>query len=317
MILITGSAGFIGFHLAEFYLKRNIQVVGIDNLNNYYDPRIKKNRLKILKKNKNFIFLKIDLKKGESFKKLNKYRKKIKFVIHLAGQAGVRYSISNPLTYIKNNIEGYINLLEYFKFQKNLKCIFYASSSSIYGEQKKITNKDNMISIYAVSKKTLEQISSVYNHLYGMKFFGMRFFTVYGPYGRPDMSVYKFFNKISKNKSIEIYNRGNHFRSFTYISDIVDNINRLLLYVKKFKNKKFNEVINIGNPKSVDLRYVVNLIEKNFKKKIKKKFLPLQMGDIIKTRANVKKEQIKYKFNFEINIDKGIEKFAKWYFNEK
>ena len=317
MILITGSAGFIGFHLAEFYLKKNIKVIGIDNLNDYYDPKLKKKRLKILEKNENFVFHKIDLKEKNSFKKLNRYRNKIRFIIHLAGQAGVRYSIINPLTYIKNNVEGYINLLEYFRNQKNLKCTLYASSSSIYGEYKKNIHKDNMISIYAVSKKTLEQISSVYNHLYKMKFIGMRFFTVYGPYGRPDMSIYKFFQKISKNEIIEIYNQGNHFRSFTYISDIVDNINKLLLYVQKFNKKNFNEVINIGNPNSVDLRYVISLIEKNFKKKIKKKFLPLQMGDIIKTRANIRKEQIKYSFDFKIRVDEGIKKFAKWYFNEK
>ena len=173
-----------------------------------------------------------------------------------------------------------------------------------------------MISVYAVSKKTLEHISSVYNHIYKMNFFGMRFFTVYGPYGRPDMSIYKFFNNISKNKNIDIYNYGNHFRSFTYVSDIVENIDRLIKQSNK-KNKNFNKVINIGNPKSIPLMDIIRLIEKKYNKKIKKKFLPLQIGDIIKTQANVKVEQKKYKFKFKVHINEGIEKFFNWFSNEK
>lgn len=313
MILITGSAGFIGFHLALFYLKKDKKVIGIDNLDNYYDVKFKKTRLNILKKYKNFIFYKIDLKKKNSFKKLDKFKKKIKNIIHLAGQAGVRFSIINPSTYIKNNIEAYIYLLEYFKLQKNVKSILYASSSSVYGDALKKKENEKMISVYAVSKKTLEHISAVYNHIYQMNFIGMRFFTVYGPYGRPDMSILKFFNKISQNKSIEVYNYGKHFRSFTYISDIVENIDKLLIKTN-IKNSSFNEIINIGNPRSVSLKYLIKLIEKKFNKKIKKTYCPLQIGDIIKTEANIKNEQKKFKFRFKVNIEKGIDVFSKWFF---
>ena len=316
MILITGSAGFIGFHLSLFYLNRKKQVIGIDNINNYYDTKYKYQRLQILKKYKNFKFVKLDLKKKGSLNKIKRYKNKIKNIVHLAGQAGVRYSIINPSTYVKNNIEAYIYLLEFFKSQKNLKSILYASSSSIYGDMKIKKNKSqSMISVYAVSKKTLEHISSVYSHIYNMNFVGMRFFTVYGPYGRPDMSIFKFFNNISKNKKIEIYNFGNHSRSFTYISDIVENINRLINLTNR-KSKKFNEIINIGNPKSISLMKVVNLIDNKFKKFSKKKLSPLQVGDIIKTQASIKREKQKYNFKFKVNIEEGIEKFSKWFFNE-
>lgn len=317
MILVTGCAGFIGFHLSLFYLNKNKRVIGIDNLNNYYDVRHKIKRLKILKKHKNFTFIKIDLKDKNSLKKIDKFKNKIKNIVHLAGQAGVRYSIVNPTTYIKNNIEAYIYLLEYFKLNKNIRSILYASSSSVYGElNKKNPKSEKMISVYAVSKKTLEQISSVYNHLYNTNFIGMRFFTVYGPFGRPDMSIYKFFNNIIKNKKIDIYNYGNHARSFTYVSDIVENIDKLISQTNKNK-KKFNEIINIGNPKSIPLMNVVSLIEKKFNKKVKKKYYPLQTGDIIKTEANIKSEQKKYKFKFKVNIKQGIDNFYNWFQNEK
>ena len=316
MILITGCAGFIGFHLSKFYLDKKIKVLGIDNINNYYDVNYKYKRLKILKNYKNFTFIKLYLKKKKSFKKIDNYKKKILNIIHLAGQAGVRYSILNPSTYIKNNIEAYIYLLEYFKHQKKLKSILYASSSSIYGDKKKKKDKQDMISIYAVSKKTLENISKVYSHIYEMNFIGMRFFTVYGPYGRPDMSIFKFSNNIKRNKKIDIYNYGNHSRSFTYRSDIVENIDRIINQTNK-TNKKFNEIINIGNPKSVPLMAVVKLIEKKFNKKVKKNYFPLQTGDIIKTEANIKNEQKKYKLKFKVNIKEGIDNFFNWFLNEK
>ena len=313
MILITGCCGFIGFHLSQFYLKKGKKIIGIDNLNNYYDTKFKKNRLKILKKNKNFKFYKIDLKNKDSLKKISRY-KKIKYIFHLAGQAGVRYSIISPQSYVSDNISAYINLLEFFKNNKSLKCIFYASSSSVYG-QKKINKEENIISVYAVSKKTLEYLSNVYNYIYKMNFIGMRFFTVYGPYGRPDMSIFKFFKNMSLNKQIDVYNYGNHQRSFTYISDLIENINRILLYYKNKKN--FSNIHNIGNPKSISLKFLIKIIEKQVGKKTKKKLLPLQTGDVIKTIANVKEEQSKMGFKFKINIHEGIKNFAIWFKNEK
>ena len=197
--------------------------------------------------------------------------------------------------------------------------ILYASSSSIYGEEIKSKSRkiNKMISVYAVSKKTLENISEVYHKIYGMNFIGMRFFTVYGPFGRPDMSIFKFFNNISKNKPIDVYNYGNHSRSFTYISDIVENINKILLYTKKRKAKNICKVINIGNPKSVNLNYVIALIGKCFNKKTKKKLLPLQTGDIVKTKAVMTKEIKEFNFTFKVNIKQGIHNFANWFLNEK
>ena len=174
-----------------------------------------------------------------------------------------------------------------------------------------------MISVYAVSKKTLEDISFVYHKIYRMNFIGMRFFTVYGPYGRPDMSIFKFFNSISRNKKIEVYNYGNHSRSFTYISDIVENIHKLILYLKRNNKKYICRVVSIGNPNSIDLKYVIKLIEKFSYKKSLKKMLPLQTGDIIKTRAKMKKEIAKYTFKFKVNIENGISNFSKWFFNER
>ena len=313
MILITGCCGFIGFHLSRFYLKKGEKIIGIDNLNNYYDPRYKKNRLEVSKKIKNFKFYKLDLKNRNSLNKISKH-KKIKYIFHLAGQAGVRYSIISPQTYVSDNISAYINLLEFFKNNTQLKCIFYASSSSIYG-QKKIDKKENMISVYAVSKKTLEHLSNVYNYIYKMNFVGMRFFTVYGPYGRPDMSIFKFFKNFSLNKHIEVYNYGNHQRSFTYISDLIENINKILLHYKNKKN--FSNVHNIGNPKSIPLKTLIKIIEKQLGKKVKKRLLPLQTGDVVKTVANVKKEKSQMGFKFKINIHEGIKRFADWFKNEK
>ena len=318
MILITGCAGFIGFHVSNFYLSKGVKILGIDNLNNYYKVSNKKKRLNILSKKKNFKFIKFDLKNEFSYKKLNKYKKNIKFIIHFAGQAGVRYSFENPNSYIKNNIQAYINLLEYFKHQSNLKGILYASSSSVYGDKSKKHEKNyNMISIYAVSKKALEHISKVYNRVYKLNFIGLRFFTVYGPYGRPDMSYFKFFKNISLNKPIEIYNYGNHSRSFTYITDVVENLDKIIVHIKNSPRKYFCDVINMGNPKSVKLNYLINLVEKFCKRTSKKKFLPLQLGDVKKTKASTKKNSKKFGFKYKVELEEGIKKFSNWFFNEK
>ena len=191
-------------------LKQNKKVVGVDNLNAYYSVKFKEERLKLLKKNKNFKFLKIDLSKKKHLKKLKKYAFKIDKIIHLAGQAGVRYSIKNPTTYILNNPYAYLNLLEYFKNSKKLRLILYASSSSVFGDVLDKKNINKPISVYAVSKLSMEQISYVYSNMYKMKIIGMRFFTVYGPWGRPDMSLYKFTKNIINNRKIDVFNFGNH-----------------------------------------------------------------------------------------------------------
>lgn len=315
MILITGCAGFIGFHLSIYYLKRNQTIIGIDNLNSYYDKKLKLRRLKELKKFKNFIFIFLDLKKKKSLTKLKKYN--FKYIIHLAGQAGVRYSITNPISYVDNNIKAYINLLEFFKYQKNLISILYASSSSVYGDKISEIKNYNIKSVYAATKKTMEFISDIYCEIYKLKFIGMRFFTVYGPYGRPDMSIFKFFTNISKNKKIDVYNYGNHKRSFTYIDDIIFNINKIILHSKKNIKIKDSKVYNIGNPQTVNLLRLIKIIEKIIKKNVKINFMPFQTGDVLKTKANIGKDENQLGFRFKVNIEQGVKNFYKWFLNEK
>ena len=316
-VLITGVAGFIGFHLAKKLLDKKIKVIGIDNLNNYYETSIKLQRLKILKKYSNFKYIYGDLKNISVFKK-KELKNNINYIFHFAGQAGVRYSIKKPKEYIKDNTMAYLNLLENFKNSKKLKAIFYASSSSVYGND--TTNSSNAspkkpISVYAVSKLSMELLSSAYLSLYNMKCVGLRFFTVYGPWGRPDMAYFKFCNLISQNKKIEIYNDGKHFRSFTYIDDVISNI---LLIQKNLGKINFQKesVFNIGNPKNESLKKFVNLIEKNIYIKAKKIYKKKQPGDVLNTRSNNRIENKLFKFKFETNLEKGIKKFINWFLLE-
>ena len=315
--LITGVAGFIGFHKALYELKKGKRVIGIDNLNDYYDPKLKNSRLNILKKNKNFLFLKKDLSKNNCYHSLKKYFNQIECVIHLAGQAGVRYSITNPEEYIKHNIVAYVKLLEFFKNSKKLKLILYASSSSVYGE--KVSNKNSTfpaskpISIYAASKLSMELISNVYCHLYKKNLIGLRFFTVFGPWGRPDMSYFKFFNLFLKNKKIFIYNYGNHSRSFTYIDDLINNISLVENYYLKRSKKAESSVFNLGNPKTISLKKLIKTMEKISGKKFKKKYTEKQPGDVIKTNANLKIEKKKFKLKFSYDLKNGMKIFYSWF----
>tara|TARA_B100000989_G_C19531636_1_gene470330 strand:+ start:3108 stop:4091 length:984 start_codon:yes stop_codon:yes gene_type:complete len=316
-ILITGVAGFIGFHAAKYELKNGNYVIGVDNLDNYYDMRIKKDRLDILKKQKKFLFIKDDLKNKNFYKKLKKHIKNIELVLHMAGQAGVRYSIYNPETYVTNNILAYVKLLEFFKFSKKLKTIFYASSSSVYGEsgEKKMSNfnVNKPISIYSASKISMELISNVYSRLYNMNLVGLRFFTVYGPWGRPDMSYFKFLIKNKKNKPIEIYNFGKHQRSFTYIDDLILNLFKIIKYYRKNKTKGISCVFNLGNEKTIKLMDFLNTLENVSNIKFKKKFVRKQMGDVEKTGANLKIENKRFNFRFNHSLRDGLEKFYKWF----
>ena len=235
--LISGSAGFIGFHLSLKILSKGFKVIGVDNLNNYYDVKLKRDRNKILKKNKNFIFKKVDIKNYSGLEKIFK-KYNIDPVIHLAAQAGVRYSLKNPKSYVYNNINGFFNILDISKNFK-IKKFIYASTSSIYGIQKKYPLKenfetDNPIQLYAATKKSNEIIAASYSNLYKMRTIGLRFFTVYGPWGRPDMALFRFTRNILSGKPIHVFNRGKHSRDFTYVDDIVDGIYKILV----FKNKK-------------------------------------------------------------------------------
>ena len=313
-ILVTGSAGFIGFHTTVKLLKNKINVVGIDNVNKYYDTRLKKNRIKSLKNFKNFNFYKVDL---TQYKKLDNIIKKykIKYIIHLAAQAGVRYSIDNPKSYFKSNLEGFFNILELSKNNK-IQHLIYASTSSVYGNSKnfplKEENNTNLpLSFYAATKKSNEVMAHSYSYIYKLPCTGVRFFTVYGSLGRPDMALFKFTKNILENKPIELFNKGDHIRDFTYVDDIVDGIYSLIK--KQPKSKIPYDIFNIGNGNPKKLLEYVKEIELNLGKKAKIKKLPLQIGDVVKTHADIKKLQIKTKYKAKTNIKKGISNFIEWY----
>tara|TARA_B100000963_G_scaffold62657_1_gene50689 strand:- start:67 stop:1023 length:957 start_codon:yes stop_codon:yes gene_type:complete len=315
MYLITGVAGFIGMHFAKKMLDLGNKVLGVDNINNYYDTKLKKSRIKILAKYKNFKFIRADLKDPNSYKKIKKSN--ISHIVHLAGQAGVRYSIKNPAAYVNDNILSFVHLLETFKDSKKIKCIVYASSSSVYGKSKEHFSKNYLlqpISMYAATKMSMELISNVYLDLYKLKSIGIRFFTVYGPHGRPDMAYYKFCNQIKKNETIKVFNMGKHKRSFTYIDDAVNNLYQILKNSNKI-NTLETPVVNIGNPKTITLTKFISILEKKLSKKSKKKFLKRQPGDVLETKAIINFEKKKLKLLFKTELEEGITKFVNWHNN--
>ncbi len=288
-----------------------MNVYGIDDLNPYYDVHLKKNRLSILKKNKNFHFIK---KKIED-KKINSFfqKKKIDVIINLAAQAGVRHSLKNPYVYIESNIMGQVNMLELAK-KLNVRKFIYASSSSVYGGNKKMpfsTNQkvDNPISLYAASKKSAELVAECYSHLFNIKCTGLRFFTVYGPWGRPDMATFIFTKNIIEKKKIEIFNYGKMQRDFTYIDDIVQGI------LGAMKNKKIvnHKIYNLGNSNPEILIEFVELIEKTLGLKAKKKLMPMQPGDVSKTYADIRESRKDLNYSPKVKISEGIPKFIDWY----
>jgi len=314
-ILITGCAGFIGFHTAKKFLKNNCNVVGIDSLNNYYSLTLKKNRIQLLNQNKNFKFYKINISSSKQIKKI--FQSKFDIVINLAAQAGVRYSIKNPKAYTDSNISGFLNILENIKLKNKNIALIYASTSSVYGDSKnKIldekVNTSNPIQYYAVTKKTNELMAHAYYKLFNISSIGLRFFTVYGPYGRPDMALFRFTKNIINNKPIDVYNFGNHYRDFTYVDDISESIFRLAKKIKKRKKNIF-EIFNIGNGFPIKLGKFISIIEKSLNKKAKKNFINLQKGDIVGTHASSKKLFKYINYKPKTNVQLGIKNFVKWY----
>lgn len=313
-ILITGAAGFIGFHLALRLSKiKSCKVFGIDNLNDYYDVNLKKNRLKILKNH--IQFFKIDICNEN---KLNQLFKKNKFdtVFHLAAQAGVRYSYKNPDAYFKSNMIGFQNIIQFSK-KNGVKHFIYASSSSVYGDNESLPLKENHktdkpLSYYAATKKCNEILAEAYSNFFHLRCTGVRFFTVYGPYGRPDMSLYNFTNNIKKNKKIKIFNFGKHKRDFTFIDDTVNGLIKILNYKKKLIS---HEIFNFSYGKSIKLSEYIKVLEKNLKKNSRKSYIKKQKGDVINTFGSIQKAKKKLKYRPKHTINKGIEKYVKW-FNE-
>ena len=333
-ILVTGSAGFIGFHVCKKLLQDGNQVIGLDNLNNYYDPKLKKSRIdeliKISKKNKiNFNFIKVDLvnfnKLEQIFSSHNDKSLKISIVIHLAAQAGVRYSIENPSAYVQSNLVGFCNIIEIAK-KYNVDHFYYASSSSVYGGNKKLPfeeldNVDKPISLYAATKKSNELIAHTYSHLFNLPTTGLRFFTVYGPWGRPDMALFKFTESIISNKPIRVFNYGNMLRDFTYIDDVVHSIINLInksseaknnLTKNNFQNVPY-KIFNIGNSRPTKLTDYIKSIEVNLGKKADIILDEMQPGDVEATYANTKYLEQYINFRPNTSIEKGIKLFIEWY----
>jgi len=315
--LVTGAAGFIGFHLCLKLLNNGHSVYGIDNLNNYYDVNLKKNRLKHLLQNKSFKFKKIDISDNNFVKKIYPSVKNIKIIIHLAAQAGVRYSIKHPYKYIKNNVKAQVSILELAKKIKNFEHLFYASSASVYGYNKKIpfavTNRvDDPASLYGATKRAGELISNSYSMMFKINCTGLRFFSVYGPWGRPDMAAYIFTKSLFKNKTIDLFNYGRMERDFTYIDDIVEGI-ILLIKSKKSKQKIQHKIYNLGNNKPESLLKLLKLLEKFTGKQAKIKKTGMQLGDIRHTYADIKESKKDFKFYPKVKIDEGLSEFVNWF----
>ena len=324
-VCLTGVAGFIGFHLAKKLESEGYKIVGIDNLNSYYDKNLKLDRLSELAKLKNFEFLELDI--SDDIEMLNLDKKfNFEIVINLAAQAGVQYSLINPHEYISSNIRGFLNILELSKRQQ-VEHLLYASSSSVYGLNKKIPfsehdNVDHPISIYAASKKSNELMAHSYSYLFDLPTTGLRFFTVYGPWGRPDMALFIFAKAAMENETIRVNNNGNHSRDFTYVDDIVSGISSVIplhpkrdenLESKPFQSKAPWRILNIGRGQRVQLMEFIEIIEDYFGKEIKKEFVPLQVGDVANTYCDTTKLRENYNYDPKITVKEGVIRFLDWY----
>ena len=335
VILVTGAAGFIGFHLCSKLIKNGFNVIGFDNINNYYDKNLKKDRIEklnniSLNEKDNFKFIKGDLANKKDLNKIfnNGFLgSKINIVINLAAQAGVRYSIENPSAYIDSNLVGFSNILEESR-SNNIEHFIYASSSSVYGGNKKlpfreIDSVDHPVSLYAATKKSNELLAHTYSHLFKIPTTGLRFFTVYGPWGRPDMALFKFTKLMFDNKPIRVYNHGKMIRDFTYIDDVIESMFRLLDkppeedfdYENPSPNKSWApyQIFNIGNSNPTKLTDYINSIEKHLGKKPKIIFEDLQPGDVEATFAETSSLEKWINFKPSTSIDEGIKNFVDWY----
>lgn len=312
-ILITGAAGFIGFHVARSLLNEGKEIIAIDNLNPYYDVKLKQARLDILNKNKSFKFHEIDIADYNNLRQtLEPYS--VSRIIHLAAQAGVRHSITHPFDYVESNVKGQLSILEYARNNKNLKLLISASSSSVYGNSKEVPfkvtdNTDNPASLYAATKKSGELMAKSYADLYRIPTVVLRFFTVYGPWGRPDMAYFSFTKNIIEGKPINVFNDGNMRRDFTYIDDIVGGVIGAL----DIEHGTPYRIYNLGNNKAEKLKDFIEVIESTIGKKAIINYLPMQPGDVFETYADITESIRDLNFRPKTTIQKGIPKFIKWY----
>ena len=327
-VLVTGAAGFIGFHLSQKLCNQGFDVIGLDDINDYYDIKLKHSRLEILKSESRFTFYEMGLTDRKAINDLFD-RQKFDYVVNLAAQAGVRYSIINPYAYLESNLHGFLNILEACRHHA-VKHLVYASSSSVYGANRKLPfsvhdNVDHPISLYAASKKSNELMAHTYSALYNLPTTGLRFFTVYGPWGRPDMALYLFTKAILEGNPIEVYNNGQMRRDFTYIDDIVEGITRLLPKIAT-RNENWDgqhpdpatsfapyRIYNIGNNQPVELLRFIEIIEEKTGKKAIKKFMPIQGGDVQDTFADVDDLMREVDFKPSTSIETGVGRFVDWY----
>lgn len=315
--LITGAAGFIGFHLSKALLEKGASVVGMDNMNDYYEVSLKEDRLKILEKSSGFYFEKADIADKETvFGLMEKYHPQV--VVHLAAQAGVRYSIDHPDAYVQSNLVGFFHILESCRHFP-VEHLVFASSSSVYGANKKVPfsaedQADHPVSLYAATKKSNELMAYSYSKLYGIPLTGLRFFTVYGPMGRPDMAYFKFARKIMAGEAIQIYNNGDMRRDFTYIDDIVKGMENILCNPPSpDENGASYKIYNIGNNQPEKLMDYIAVLEKCLGREAKKEYLPMQPGDVYETYADVSELMRDYDFKPSTTIEEGLGKFAEWF----
>ncbi len=327
--LVTGAAGFIGFHLSRRLLENGWNVVGVDNLNDYYDPSLKRARLEILQKNQRFIFKHLDIADRAGMERLFE-GSGFSVVVNLAAQAGVRYTIENPRAYIDANIVGFLNILEGCRHSESVRHLVYASSSSVYGANTSYPfsvhdNVDHPVSLYAATKKSNELMAHTYSHLYGLPTTGLRFFTVYGPWGRPDMALFKFTRAIRAGESIDVYGQGDMRRDFTYIDDIVEGVVRVMTTVPQPDPEWTGDapdpsssaapwrVFNIGNNDPVELLRFIEVIEEAIGEKAVKNLLPMQPGDVPATAADVRALSDAVGFEPSTPIEEGVKRFVEWY----
>lgn len=327
-VLVTGAAGFIGFHLSSLLCQRGYQVAGVDNLNPYYDVNLKLARLDQLKSNPGFTFHHVDIADKNGIDKIFESQR-IDYVVNLAAQAGVRYSVQNPYVYAQSNINGFLNILEASRHAK-LKHLIYASSSSVYGANRKMPfsvhdNVDHPLSMYAATKKANELMAHSYSSLFNLPTTGLRFFTVYGPYGRPDMALFLFTKAILEGKPIDVYNHGKMRRDFTYVGDIVESISRLIPKPAEPNNAWSGHtpdpsssfapyrIYNIGNHSPVELDLFITTIEKKLGRKAIRNLMPIQSGDVPETFADVKDLEEAIGFKPSTSLEVGIGKFVEWY----
>jgi UDP-glucuronate 4-epimerase len=310
VVLVTGSSGFIGFSLSRKLLEEGRVVIGVDSMNSYYDVNLKNARLEILKAFDNFVFYEKDIQNMKALKAIFK-EQKVDVICNLAAQAGVRYSLEDPFSYEKSNLEGFLNLLEIAR-EHEITNFVYASSSSVYGSNKKVPfsvddRVDNPVSLYAATKKANELMAHAYSHLFNIPCTGLRYFTVYGPWGRPDMALFLFTDAILNNRPINVYNYGDMKRDFTYIDDIVAGT------IAAIDKPAPYEVYNLGNSKTEQLMTLIEILESELGREAEKNMMPMQPGDVKQTSADIRKTRDNLGFDPKTPLEEGIKKFVEWY----